>query len=85
MTKEKQIEKLTEDIWEAGGSDLMVSDMNEIRQIAEGLIEQGYCQQNEVLQKAQDRFNKAFNRNDSLSILLRQSFELIIREILEEK
>ena len=85
MTKEKQIEKLTEDIWEAGGSDLMVSDMNEIRQIAEGLIEQGYCQKSEMLKKVQDRFNKVFNRDDSLSILLRQSFELIIREILEEK
>ena len=63
----------------------MVSDMSEIRQIAEGLIEQGYCQKSEMLKKVQDRFNKAFDGDDSLSILLRQSFELIIREVAEEK
>ena len=84
MTKEKQIEKLTKDIWEAGGSDLMVSDMSEIRQIAESLTEQGYCQQSEVLQKVQDCFNKAFAGDDSLNILLRQSFDQIIKKILEE-
>lgn len=85
MIKEKLVEKLTKDIWEAGGSDLMVSDMSEIRQIAESLTEQGYCQQNEVLQKVQERFNNTFNKDDSLNILIRQIFEQIVREISKEK